>query len=59
MVGSESLRGLGEGVVGVLVNSEYLVQLLGPSFFLVKLDCFFLPLEEHCERGIKKADSGL
>ena len=24
----------------------------------VKLDCFFLPLEEHGERGVEEADSG-
>ena len=25
----------------------------------VKLDCFFLPLKEHSEWGVKEADSGL
>ena len=24
----------------------------------IELDCFFLPLEEHGERGVKEADSG-
>ena len=44
MVGSESTRGLDEGVVDVLVDSECLVRLLDPSFSVGQTGLLFLAI---------------
>ena len=44
MVGSESAWGLDEGVVGVLVDSECPVQLLGPSISVGRIELLFLAI---------------
>ena len=46
---------------GLLVSLSILNVLfdcLVHPFLFVKLDCFFLPLEERGERGVEEADSG-
>ena len=49
------MRGL---LVSLLILNVLFNSLVHP-LLSVKLDYFFLPLEEHCERGVEEADSGL
>ena len=44
MVGLGSMRGLDEGVVGVLVDSECLVRLLDPFSFVSRTGLLFLAI---------------
>ena len=44
MVGLESMRGLDEGVVDVLVEPGYLAQLLGPSSSVGQTGLLFLAI---------------
>ena len=44
MVSSELTRGLDKGVVDVLVDSECLVRLLGPSSFVGRTGLLFLAI---------------
>ena len=41
-----------------LSTLNVLFDCLVHPFLSVELDCFFLPLEEHGERGIEEADAG-
>ena len=44
MVGLESMRGLDEGVVDVLVEPGYLARLLGPFSFVDRTGLLFLAI---------------
>ena len=44
MVGLESMRGLGKGAVNVLVDSECLVRLLGPSSSVCRIGLLSLAI---------------
>ena len=41
-----------------LSSLDVLLNCLVHPLLSVELDCFFLPLEEHGERGVKEVDSG-